>query len=258
MGKASQKKVARAATTGGGRTPGTSQSFSWYVTLAVVLLLGVFLVAFSRNQELNRGQAAAAPKSTQPVLNSDQWHATLGVYICDHYAPNVPLFESRDGIDTLGDGVLDIRPMTPQASGNNANLGFFVKAVSDSGHGKFKLSSSELQYIAVPDDPHAAQDTHDWHNGDKCPNGQSGKVKFSVNGQAQKGNPSNFKLADNDEIEVAFLPSSQQIPTNTNAHQALATTPTATTTTTAPPTTTTTAPPSTTTTTAPKTTSTTR
>jgi hypothetical protein len=202
----------------------------------------VFLVAFSRNQELNRGQAAAAPKSTAPVLNSDHWHATLGVYICDHYSPNIPLFESRDGIDTVGDGVIDIRPMTPQASGNNATLGFFVKSVP----GNFKVTSSELRFVSVPGDPHASEDTKDWHNGDRCPGGQGGKVKFSVNGQPQKGNPANWKLHDNDQIELAFLPAAQTIPTDSNASKALSSTPTAATTTTTAPPTTTTLPPTTT------------
>jgi hypothetical protein len=250
--------VARAATTGGGRTAGSSQSFGWYLTLAVVALLGLFLVAFSRNQELNRGQAAAAPKATAPVLNTDNWHSTFSVYICDHFVPNIPLFESADGIDSLGDGVIDIRPFSPQASGGNATLGFFVKAVSAAGHGTFKLSSSELQYIKVPGDTNPL-DTKDWHNGDACPGGKAGKVAFTVNGKAQKGDPTGWKLRDGDYLDVGFVPAGKSPPSNPAERQALVATPTNTTTTTAaPPTTTapTTIAPATTA--APATTSTTR
>jgi hypothetical protein len=263
VGKASsQKKVARAATTGGGRTAGTSQSMSWYVTLAVVVLLGVFLVAFSRNEELNRGQAAASPKSTAPLLNSDNWHSTFGVYICDHWLPNLPLFESADGINTLGDGVINIRPYSPQASGTNATLGFFLKAVSSARHGTFKLSSSELRPVSIPGDTNA-MDTKDWHNGDNCPDGKAGKVIFTVSGKVQKGNPSTWKFRDGDYLAVGFT-SGSTLPSNPGEQLALASTPTGSaassaptpTTTTVPPTTTTTVPGSTTTTAAPASTTT--
>jgi hypothetical protein len=225
VARGSTKKVTRAATTGGGRTAGTSQSMGWYVTLAVVVVLGVFLVAFSRNEELNRGQAAASPKSAPPLLNSDNWHSTFSVYVCDHWLPNIPLFESADGIDTLGDGVIDIRPYSPQAAGDNATLGSFLKAVSKAGHGTFKLSSSELQPIRIPGDTNPL-DSKDWTNGDKCPDGKSGKVLFTVNGKTQKGNPSTWKFRDGDFLDVGFTTAST-LPSNPAERGALASTPTA-------------------------------
>jgi len=243
VGRASsQKKVARAATTGGGRTPGASQSFGWYATLAIVVILGLFLVAFSRNEELNRGQAAAAKSATPPVLDSDSWHSSFGVYVCDHWAPSVPLFETADGITTLGDGVINIRPFTPRASGSNATLGVFVDAASKIGHGTFKLTSSELQYLAVPGDTNPL-DTKDWHNGDKCPSGKSGKIEFTVNGKVQKGNPTTWKLRDGDYLDVGFVPSGETFPSNPNEKKALASSPTQAPTASAATSTTTTAPP---------------
>jgi hypothetical protein len=227
VGRASsQKKVARAATTGGGRTPGASQSFGWYATLGIVLLLGIFLVAFSRNEELNRGQAAAAKTATPPKLDSDSWHSSFGVYICDHWAPSVPLFETADGITTLGDGVINIRPYTPKASGSNATLSVFVNAASKIGDGTFKLTSSELKYLAVPGDTNPL-DSKDWHNGDKCPDGKSGRVQFTVNGKVQKGNPTSWRLRDGDYLDVGFVPSGQTLPSNPNEKKALSSTPTA-------------------------------
>jgi hypothetical protein len=228
VGRASsQKKVARAATTGGGRTPGASQSFGWYATLGIVLLLGIFLVAFSRNEELNRGQAAAAKTATPPKLDSDSWHSSFGVYICDHWAPSVPLFETADGITTLGDGVINIRPYTPKASGSNATLSVFVNAASKIGDGTFKLTSSELKYLAVPGDTNPL-DSKDWHNGDKCPDGKSGRVQFTVNGKVQKGNPTSWRLRDGDYLDVGFVPSGQTLPSNPNEKKALSSTPTGT------------------------------
>jgi hypothetical protein len=226
VGRASsQKKVARAATTGGGRTPGASQSLGWYATLGIVLLLGIFLVAFSRNEELNRGQAAAAKTATPPKLDSDNWHSSFSVYICDHWAPSVPLFETADGITTLGDGVINIRPFTPKASGSDATLGVFVNAAAKIGDGTFKLTSSELKYLAVPGDTNPL-DSKDWHNGDKCPDGKSGRVQFTVNGKVQKGNPTTWRLRDGDYLDVGFVPSGQTLPSNPNEKKALSSTPT--------------------------------
>jgi hypothetical protein len=225
VGRASsQKKVARAATTGGGARIGNNQSYGWYAFLAVIVLLGVFLVAFSRSQELNKGQAAASPKSTAPLLNTDNWHSSFNVYVCDHWAPVVPLFESRDGIDTVGDGVIEIRPYTPAASGTNATLGFFVKAASDIGDGTFKLSSSELQYLKIPGDTNRL-DSEDWHNGDKCPNGSAGKVVYTVDGKTQKGNPSSWRLRDGDYLNVGFV-TGGSIPANPYQASELQDTPT--------------------------------
>jgi hypothetical protein len=215
VGKASsQKKVARAATTGGGRTAGVKRPMGWYSVMAVVVALGIFLVAFSRNQELSRGQAAT---KVAPRINQDHWHSAFSIYICDHFLPNIPLFESSDGIHTHGDGVIHVHPFTPAASGNNATLGFFVKAVP----GGFKLSPTELQVPKISGDNNAL-DAKDWHNGDKCPNGQPGKVKFTVNGKQQNIDPSTWKLRDKDYLDLGFVPDAAPLPSNPAEKQNLA------------------------------------
>jgi len=220
VGRASsQKKVARAAGTGGGRTAGVRRPMGWYATLAVVCALGLFLVAFSRNQELNKGQQAA---KVPPRINQDHWHSSFSVYICDHFMPNVPLFESVDGVHTHGDGVIHIHPYTPQASGNGATLGFFLK--SDSANGKggtFKLSGSEIKPASIPGDTNKL-DAKDWHNGDKCPDGQAGQVKFTVNGKQIKGDPTTWKLRNGDYLDVGFIDDSKVLPSNPAEKQNLA------------------------------------
>ena len=186
----------------------------WYTVMALVVLLGIFLVGFSRNQELSKGQAAT---KVAPKINQDHWHSSLSVYICDHWAPNVPLFESTDGIHTHGDGVIHIHPYTPAASGAGATLGFFVKAVP----GGFKLSATELKYVKIAGDTNA-NDSKDWKNGDKCPNGQAGKVKFTVNGKPQNIDPSTWKLRNGDYLDVGFVPDNMPLPSNPAEKQNLA------------------------------------
>jgi hypothetical protein len=220
VGRAStQKKVARAAGTGGGRTAGVKRPMGWYAILAVVCALGVFLVAFSRNQELNKGQQAA---KVAPRINKDHWHSSLSVYICDHFMPNIPLFESVDGVHTHGDGVIHIHPYTPQASGNGATLGFFLKSYSTNGKGgTFKLSASEIKPAVIATDTNPL-DRKDWHNGDKCPDGQAGQVKFTVNGKPTKGDPSTWKLRNGDYLDVGFIDDSKPLPSNPAEKQNLA------------------------------------
>jgi hypothetical protein len=183
----------------------------WYATLAAVVVLGVSLVAFSRNQELNKGQQAG---KVAPRINRDHWHSSFSVYICDHFMPNIPLFESVDGIHTHGDGVIHIHPYTPQASGRNDTLGFFLKALSSNGKGgTFKLSSSEIKPASIPGDTNKL-DTKDWHNGDKCPDGQAGEVKFTVNGKPTKGDPTTWRLRNGDYLDVGFIDSGKPLPSN--------------------------------------------
>jgi hypothetical protein len=211
--------VARAAGTGGGRTAGVKRPMGWYTTLALVVVLGLFLVAFSRNQELNKGQQAA---KIPPRINQDHWHSSFSVYICDHFMPNVPLFESVDGVHTHGDGVIHVHPYTPQASGNGATLGFFIKSVSNDGKGgTFKLSSTEIKPASIPGDTNPL-DTKDWHNGDKCPDGHPGQVKFTVNGKETKGDPSSWKLRNGDYLDVGFVDMSKPLPSNPAEKQNLA------------------------------------
>ncbi|HVM67726.1 MAG TPA: hypothetical protein VMU14_22825 [Acidimicrobiales bacterium] len=220
MGRASQqKKVSRAAGTGGGRTAGVRRPMGWYATLALVVVLGVFLVAFSRNQELNKGQQAA---QVPPKINQDHWHSSFSVYICDHFMPNVPLFESINGIHTHGDGVIHVHPYTPQASGRNATLGRFLTELSDNGKGgTFKLSASEIKPAAIPGDTNPL-DTKDWHNGNKCPDGQAGQVKFTVNGKEIKGDPTSWRLRNGDYLDVGFVDASKPLPSNPAEKQNLA------------------------------------
>jgi len=226
VGKASsQKKVARAATTGGGRTAGVKRPIGWYSVMAVVAALGVFLVGFSRHQELSRNQAAT---KVAPRMGIDHWHSAFSVYLCDHWAPNIPLFENKDnaGLHTHGDGVIHVHPYIPSSSGSNATLGYFVNAVSkDGGHGPFKLTPTELQFPG---------DKRVWRNGDIC-QGKPGKVKFTVNGKEQSGDPRTWKLRDGDLLNVGFVPADMPLPSNPAEKKNLAnitdvTTPTGTTT----------------------------
>src|SRR6476619_3770453 len=119
MGRASSsKKVARAASTGGGRTARGARPLLWYGAITLVVILGVAGIVSSRAEH----RASASGNTTPPVANKDHWHAAYGVYLCDQFAP--PITDTRDpkGIHTHGDGIIHIHPFVRSSSGNNATL----------------------------------------------------------------------------------------------------------------------------------------
>ena len=185
--QSSVRKVARAARTGGGRTTRGRASATWYIALTVIVVTGVFLVWFSRDQRLdNLGSAATdvAPST------KDHWHMAYGVYVCDKFLP--PATDQKDpkGIHSHADGIIHVHPFGRSAAGKNATLGVFVDAIGA------KLSEDSFDW---PDEPRHT-------NGDKCGD-KEGKVKAWFNGALHEGNARNLHLsADRGELILAFVP----------------------------------------------------
>lgn len=195
MGKASSsKKVARAAGTGGGRTSGGRRPVGYYTFVTVVVVLGSFLLVFSRN---NMDTASAEPPTTK-----DHWHTAYGIYICGAFVP-APEDKGQDrlGIHTHGDGLIHVHPFSKAATGKGADFGKFVDQTG------LKLSSTELGV--------AGQKTY--KNGDKC-DGKKGEVKAVVweneadkTGQFVGGDPSDILLKQGKIITLAFVPEGTKV-----------------------------------------------
>lgn len=136
MGKASSsKKVARAARAGGRVSVGQPRSLLFPGVLALVVVLGLALVIYARDNR--RGGALAGV----PQLG-DHIHMALAVDICGQFQPNIPEFESQVGIHTHGDGVLHIHPFSQLGVGSNATLGRFFQDARE-GKPKVELSISD-------------------------------------------------------------------------------------------------------------------
>ena len=196
MGKAStNKKVARAASTGGGRTARGSKPWGWYATLGLVSILGVGLIVVSRNENIS----ANNPRhGARPRVNADHWHAAIGVYLCDAFAPNIKdSGTDPHGIHTHGDGVIHIHPFDKTAAGKKARLSVFDATVG------MTLTQTKLQLAG---DSKTYSD-----NKTKC--GKSvGRLTWYVNGKQKAGNPADYKPSDRDKIVVAFAPKGAEIP----------------------------------------------
>jgi hypothetical protein len=206
MGKASSnKKVARAASTGGGRTARGRTPWLYWTVISLCVVLGLAGVVFSRNQRLHKLSASGVNEAPFPAAKGkqgDHWHTAYGVYLCDHFAE--PISDQRDpnGIHTHADGVIHVHPYVAKAAGKNANLGQFADAV------KMTLNAGELKLSGG----------HDYREGDKC-NGKSGRVRIHMfkneadtTGTDVTGDPRKVRLQDNALIVIAFAPPATTLP----------------------------------------------
>src|SRR3954447_6401663 len=193
MGRASSsKKVARAASTGGGRTARGARPYGWYALIAVVVLLGVAGIAVSRSEN----QSKAGADTTPPVANKDHWHAAYGVYLCDQFAP--PITDTRDpkGIHTHGDGIIHIHPFVRSAAGNNATLKVFADTV------RMTLTDDRLQLPGGKS----------YKSGDTKCGDKTGIVQVKVNDKVITKEVASINPKDGDLITIAFAPKGADIP----------------------------------------------
>src|SRR5437763_1264187 len=196
MGKASSsKKVARAAGTGGGRTARGTAPWGWYTILALFVLLGSALVFVSRGERIDK----LSPKGGARPKVGDHWHAALGVYLCDKFAPNIPdSGQDPHGIHTHGDGVVHDHPFDRTSSGQNAQMRVFDTTVG------MTLSATKLK---LPNDSKTYTD-----GVTKC-GGKTGSLSFFVNGKQVAGNPADYRPSDRALLVPAFAAKWTEIPT---------------------------------------------
>jgi hypothetical protein len=193
MGKASSsKKVARAAGTGGGRTTRGKTPVLWYGTLVVILLGGIALTAFSRQQRLDKLSSPASNEA--PKANADHWHTALGVYVCDHWLEPVKDQTDPVGIHTHGEGVIHVHPFVASAAGRRATFQRFAETV------KGDLHATRFTW---PEGDGKKKVEH--KNGDKCGD-QVGEVKAFYDGQPRLGDPGDIRLTDKGVLVLAFVP----------------------------------------------------
>jgi len=200
------KWVQRAATTGGGRTYRGQMPVNWYASLAVIIVVGLFLVGLSRYQLTHRTTSSSGPPTT-----SQTWYAALGIDVCGTIEPNLPAStnKSATGLTANGNGVLTIAPKNSSESGANATLGKFV-----SHYKGLELTDSLLQYPGKSP----------YTNGDVCPKGtpDSGKPGVvivyswpnftSKTGSETPGDPQKLLFENGQLITMAFVPADVTVP----------------------------------------------
>ncbi len=208
MSKASRSKRARRSVRAARRS---KSSRWWYSIVAVIAVVGMILVVVSR---------AHSTSAVGPQPGRDHWHASLGVYDCDHWlgdatgkgiwlwpAATDQGFPARIGTNTYAglhshdDGIIHMEPLAPDESGNNATVGRYFE------FGGWKLSSASYAFLGTT-----------VHNGEKCGATPSvvrwetatfnGNVSAAQAYTERHGNPGDFKLHDGDIVVIAFVPAS--------------------------------------------------
>jgi hypothetical protein len=129
MGKASSnKKVARAAGTGGGRTGSTNAPWAYGALIALIVVVGVGLTYTSRHR-FEQQKAAPAAASVAPKIGGTAWNEGLAVYVCGKFEPPIKKATTASGLSPDGNGVIHIAPKIKAAAGTKATLGAFAKSV---------------------------------------------------------------------------------------------------------------------------------
>lgn len=203
MGKASSnKKVARAAGTGGGRTYRGRTPWTYFGVIAVVVVLGIVGTITSRDRRF----AQINSQGNTPPTVGTTWHEGYAVYACGKFLPAIQHAKDPQGITTSTPGIILIQPKVKAVAGKNATLGKFANAVG------MTLNAAELQL------PGGTL----YQDGNKC-NGQPGHVyvkEFAfvgdnvgrlyngAKGQLPKLDPREIPLQDQELLTIAFVPSS--------------------------------------------------
>lgn len=199
VGTPSSRKVARAARTSSGRRRNASAPVGWYTTIAIIVIGGIALVTFSRQERLD----ATNPGSTPPLAPSvnragDNWLEAYGVYVCDKFLPNINSTNNPYGISTNNDGVIHISPFEKKYAGHNATVGRFGKAVD------LEVTRTSVQ---MPGDPKT------YKSGEKCGD-KDGKfvvkewtdAKNNDTGTEVKSDPARLLLKDKAAVVFAYVP----------------------------------------------------
>jgi hypothetical protein len=192
MGRASSsKKVARAAKAAG--RPGTKKSYLWPASIAVVVVLGIGLIAASA-----AGRNSGA--DTGPILG-DHWHAAYGIDVCGEWLPPLrDLVPDESGLHTHEDGLVHLHPFKTTYTGEKATINAWGETVGlEVGDGSLTLPDRELT------------------DGDDC-GGEPGAVQVKVwdspsapEGRLLDGDPGDHAFADGEVVTIAFLPEGDEV-----------------------------------------------
>ena len=169
--------------------------------MALVVVLGTAGSVYSRDQ---RQPDNTRPLAAGPGRAGAHWHAAIGFYLCDTFAPSPPdTGQDPLGIHSHGDGIVHIHPFSSQAAGRRATLDIFFDTVG------VEASDDRLE---LP-----GQDARE--SGDKCGD-QTAQIRTKVwdsrdpqdQGRIVPGNPGDVRPTDGMLITIALVAEGADIP----------------------------------------------
>ena len=206
------RTVARAAASGGSKSYRAQRPRAWYALMTLIVVLGVGLTVYSRNQKNSAGSSAAiGPTAT------DHWVSALGIDLCGAMQTDLPASSNLTsvGLRTFGNGLIDINPGAVIGSsafeGANATLGVFA-----SNYAGLTLTNTSIQ---VPGKLPVL-----WSNGATCNGPLHGKGKLiasvwsspTASPTVVTSNITSIHLDNGEMITLAFVPSGAAVPEPTS------------------------------------------
>ena len=202
------RTVARAAASGGSKSYRAQRPRAWYALMTLIVVLGVGLTVYSRNQKNSAGSAASIGPSA-----TDHWVSALGIDLCGSMQAYLPASTNLTsvGLRTFGNGLIDINPGAVTGSsayeGVNATLGVF--ALNYAG---FTLTNTSIQ---IPSKLPVL-----WSNGATCNGPLHGKGKLvaevwsspTASPSTVSSNITSIHLNNGEMITLAFVPAGAAIP----------------------------------------------
>lgn len=197
-----KKIVSKAAASGGSRSYKEARPWGYYTLLAVIAILGVAGIYYSRYEMQHPPKPIPA---AAPAVGTT-WYEAIGFEICGSFKPNLPQNPnlSSVGLFTTGNGVITISPKNSSEAGANATLAKFI-----SEYPNLVINANEIK---LPKGPA-------YKVGDKCP-GQSQKsvIKIaeyssitSLQYKLDPLNTSKIKLANNHSLTIYYGPENGKI-----------------------------------------------
>jgi hypothetical protein len=249
------KLVSRVGASGGGKAYKQRRPVNFYGVVALIVVLGLATVLYSRYEYQNPTNATATTTTlaTGPLLNTTSF-VGLATEACGTVLGDLPVTATTAtaGYHVLANNVVRLQPKTYAEAGVNATVAKLVTEIPG-----LTLTSTKFVLPTASGQPDA---TKTYVTGDKCPlgtkyHGQVGRVVVAYWSGGTTApvrlstNPSSLVLNKNVLVTLAFEPASvtPQAPGTATIAALLRAEASATTTTTTAPVTTTTAPVTTTT-----------
>jgi hypothetical protein len=133
-------------------------------------------------------EGPSLPQPSGARIDLDFWTAALGVKICGTWLANAPTSGNDTGVHSHGDGLVYVHPFKADEAGERATLGLFLQ------RGGWHAAADRLQLW----------DGDDHRSGQACPNGQTARVRWWVDGVEQTGDPSSFTPRNGQVIVLSF------------------------------------------------------
>ena len=131
--------------------------------------------------------AGSGDSSPGPIIG-DHWHATYEIWVCGEQLPHLPFWEG--GVHTHDDGIIHSHPVQSSEEGRGASLANWFEY----GDGELTRDSLKIPGTNIT-----------LRNGDTCPDGSTGEVQISVNGEDQR-RWSRYIPQHEDHVVIVFGP----------------------------------------------------